>query len=848
MKRIIFFLSILLNLNILSAQKNFSFVYLPDIHLNPDSSAVEGFEQLVKHVNNLHPDFVLTGGDMIYTAKNVNDKKAEALFDLMDREFKAFRMPVYKTMGNHEIVGITAESGIDKTNPNWGKQMYVKRYGERFYSFGYDGWKFFVLDGIKILEKEKNYTQGIDSSQIEWIKTELSATDKKMPLVISIHPPVVNPHALTSSSLKVMSPETEAVLALFRDYNLKIVLEGHTHLYMELFFNGIHYISGGSTAFGTDSADFGFMEVKINGNNEDFQFIRPLLTRQGSAADVSFSKPGKRYYTELPDPVKTGTGWSKIRKDITVSFADDNIRYPKEKAFEGPRQTKWTATAWKGEKVHNQIIVSTKKNIESLKVEVSDLKNNNGDIINAGNISTGFVRYVMTDEFGRGCDTRKTTDYDSSLVEDPIDIADSLSMDARTVRPVWLTIRVPQIVKNGTYKGTVTVLTPEKHELKISVNVLDHVLPPASEWKYDLDLWQSAAAIAKVHDVGLWSEEHFRLMVPYFSMLAQAGQKAITANIIDQPWGKGHVYHDDPSLIYWTRRKDGSWSYDYKIFDRYISTLMGAGIDQRLNCYTMVTWDLSFIYFDEALGRMDTVINAKPGSQAYTDFWTPMITDFTTHLKSKGWFGRTAITMDERDLESMKAVIYLLREVDRDWKVALAGDYHPEVEKDIYDYCINIGQVFPAPVLNERKLAGKPSTYYTACGTDRPNGFTYSEPAENVWISWYAAAEGFTGYLRWAYNNWNREPLLDSRFRTWPGGDLYQIYPGPRSSVRFEKFIEGIQDFEKIRILREQFTRENNTTGLKDLNSLLAPFTLAALKGKPAAGMVTAAKKKLNSF
>ncbi len=96
-----------------------------------------------------------------------------------------------------------------------------------------------------------------------------------MPLVISIHPPVVNPHALTSSSIKVMSTETEAVMALFKDYNLKIILEGHTHLYMDLYFDDIRYISGGSTAYGTDQADFGFMLVRIKKDNENFRFIKP---------------------------------------------------------------------------------------------------------------------------------------------------------------------------------------------------------------------------------------------------------------------------------------------------------------------------------------------------------------------------------------------------------------------------------------------------------------------------------------------------------------------------------------------------------------------------------------------
>ena len=116
---------------LISCQDNFSFVFLPDIHLQPDSAVVAGFENMVSQVNKLHPDFVLTGGDMIYTAKNVNNEKAGKLFDLMDSEFKRFRMPVHFTMGNHDTVGITAESGIDDTNPMWGKRMYESRYGSR---------------------------------------------------------------------------------------------------------------------------------------------------------------------------------------------------------------------------------------------------------------------------------------------------------------------------------------------------------------------------------------------------------------------------------------------------------------------------------------------------------------------------------------------------------------------------------------------------------------------------------------------------------------------------------------------------------------------------------------------
>lgn len=269
------FLSLILffQITLLYAQGDFSFVFLPDLHLQPDTSVIKGFEQLASQVNTLQPDFVLTGGDMIYTAKNVNDKKARILFNLMDKEFKIFKMPVYLTMGNHENAGITQESGIDNTNPMWGKRMYEKRYTDRYYSFLYKGWKFFIMDGIKILEKEKNYTQEVDSLQTEWLKNELLITDRGTPIIISIHTPLINPHAMTDSKSQALSTNSEAVLNLFKDHNLRMVLQGHNHIYMNLFINGIHYISGGSTVYGTDGINDGFVLVKITDETEDIKFI-----------------------------------------------------------------------------------------------------------------------------------------------------------------------------------------------------------------------------------------------------------------------------------------------------------------------------------------------------------------------------------------------------------------------------------------------------------------------------------------------------------------------------------------------------------------------------------------------
>ena len=50
------------------------------------------------------------------------------------------------------------------------------------------------------------------------------------------------------------------------------------------------------------------------------------------------------------------------------------------------------------------------------------------------------------------------------------------------------------------------------------------------------------------------------------------------------------------------------------------------------------------------------------------------------------------------------------------------------------------------------------------------------------------------------------------------------VYPYGRSSVRFEKLIEGIQAYEKVRILREEFTTTNNADKLAELDALMKLF------------------------
>ena len=130
----------------------------------------------------------------------------------------------------------------------------------------------------------------------------------------------------------------------------------------------------------------------------------------------------------------------------------------------------------------------------------------------------------------------------------------------------------------------------------------------------------------------------------------------------------------------------------------------------------------------------------------------------------------------------------------------------------------------------------------------RPNTFTFSPPAESAWLGWYAAAQGYSGYLRWAYDSWTQDPLYDTRYVRWPAGDCFLVYPGARSSIRFERLREGIADFEKIRVLRGVLGRRKDakaTDALARLDAALKRFHYAESQKSPAADAVNAAQKAL---
>ena len=583
-------------------------------------------------------------------------------------------------------------------------------------------------------------------------------------------------------------------------------------------------------------------------------FILCALLALGS---YSFAQQPERFplgeYQELADPKPhdSDEAWDQLSAPTRLSWGSTDIRYTKHDIPDVKISDRWRGKAWRGERVNAQAVLWTRTGIEDASIEVSELRRGSS-VIPASAVSAHFVRYVMTDELNKdrkgGCGVRENkAEWDSSLVADVLDIVKIRDIQARSTQPIWLRVQVPRDAEPGRYKGTLTVTgkSADPMRLRFEVEVLQRTLPEAKDWAFHLDLWQNPYAVARYYQVPLWSEAHFEAMRPIMRMLADAGQRSITASIMHKPWAGQTQDHFD-SMVTRIKKIDGTWRYDYAVFDKWVEFMMNEiGIDDIISCYTMIPWALTFDYYDEATNRVQ-FINTKPGEAAYADYWGSFLKDFARHLRQKGWFEKTSISMDERPMEAMREAIKVIKQADPEFKISLAGNYHPEIQEDLYYLSIPYGHQFPADVKKAREAKGQISTVYTCCAEAFPNTFTFSAPAEAAWTVLHAVAGGYDGYLRWAVNSWTIDPLRDSRFRTWAAGDTYSIYPGPRSSIRFERLMEGLQDCEKIHQLRSELKGGK----LEKLNRTVAKFTPEGLAEtqQSASEMVDELHRLLNSF
>ena len=109
-----------------------------------------------------------------------------------------------------------------------------------------------ILDSIQVTGDEYLYQGMIWSKELEWLKKDLARVEHGFPIVIVTHIPLLTAfHNATEGATFPARPNRVIVnnveiLKIIKDYNVILVLQGHTHAKEMLVWRDTTFITGGA--------------------------------------------------------------------------------------------------------------------------------------------------------------------------------------------------------------------------------------------------------------------------------------------------------------------------------------------------------------------------------------------------------------------------------------------------------------------------------------------------------------------------------------------------------------------------------------------------------------------------
>ena len=396
---------------------------------------------------------------------------------------------------------------------------------------------------------------------------------------------------------------------------------------------------------------------------------------------------------------------------LTASF-EGGFQWFKKNSFpELSGVTEWNSTAWRGERIHQHILIKSIPSYGQVSLSVGDFEINEQNpaafsSIPASAVSFLHPQFVKGDVEVRTCEgyaDRDTASYEASYLSDALfskqqhstssvmSERHTVSIDGENVHaltqppswtvPVWMAIDIPSETRPGTYSGTITLSakpknpeTPTVREtLRVSIHVSPWAMPGTAKRQFHLDLWQFPMAALHRHNdaypedsISLWSQDHYALLKPFYQYLAKLGQRTVSTHV--------------QTMVRWTLTNNDEWEYDYSIFDAHVNQLAAWGIDHQISTFSIASWrdgNVDEIPYWDSVAQERKIFKADIGSPAWEERWGHFLTDFKSHLAAKGWFDKTVLYMDEVPESAMEEVIDLIRGNDANWKIGLAYGHNP---------------------------------------------------------------------------------------------------------------------------------------------------------------------------
>lgn len=259
-------------------------VFYTDIHADGGAETSEALTLATEAINRQNADLVLSGGDLIAGGfTSTSDEIAPRWNAYMDMA-GAIKADHHAVVGNHDLVGVRPQDGSRAAEDP--RLDFKQRLGlsQTYGSFDALGYRFIMLDSLRVSNGEHMYDGWVSSEQMEWIKELLASTGSDVPIVVLLHMPLLTAFWGASQGAtfqakpnRVVINNTE-VLKLFQRHNLILVLQGHLHVTEAVQWRGTTFLTGGAICAGWwrgayfDTVE-GFNVIKLKDDRIEWEYI-----------------------------------------------------------------------------------------------------------------------------------------------------------------------------------------------------------------------------------------------------------------------------------------------------------------------------------------------------------------------------------------------------------------------------------------------------------------------------------------------------------------------------------------------------------------------------------------------
>ena len=398
---------------------------------------------------------------------------------------------------------------------------------------------------------------------------------------------------------------------------------------------------------------------------------------------------------------------------------------------------------------------------------------------------------------------------------------------------IWVEVKLPENIETGKYEIEIILTLKEpveknakyvKAQIKqsMTLEVIDEKIPVH---KTLYTQWFHVDCIADVHNVEIYSEEHWKLIDNYMSLAKELGINMILTPVITPPLDTDIGATRPCVQLVGIVKKGEKYEFDFSLLKRWISICKKNGIEN---------FEISHLFSQGGLKYSPNIMIEENGvkdymfgwhvsaqSEKYKDFLLQFIPALISFLKDEGikeqcWFH----VSDEPQLEHLASYKYAYDII----KPLIEGCRTFDALSD-YEF-VKTGLV-QTPVTStdhiepflENKLEHQWGYY--CCGQNYlvSNKYLSMPSYRNRIIGLQIYKYNLEGFLHWGYNFYYNQssikkinPYITSSGDKWlPSGDAFCVYPvknGAIPSLRALVFREALYDVEICRILEGYIGRD----------------------------------------